>query len=83
VSEGRVSRPAGEQEVLMAAAESGSAGQPESDTEDDVKRKFREALERKKAQAEKRAGDSTKDSSKVHGRHGPAAGRRTFRRKSG
>jgi hypothetical protein len=66
----------------MAAA-SESAGQPESDTEDDVKRKFREALERKNAQAEKKAGDSAKDSSKVHGRHGPVGGRRTFRRKSG
>lgn len=75
--------PAGEQEVLMAAAASGSAGQPEPDSEDDVKRKFREALERKNAQAEKQAGDSAKDSSKVHGRHGPAGGRRTFRRKSG
>ncbi|HEU5160035.1 MAG TPA: DUF5302 domain-containing protein [Streptosporangiaceae bacterium] len=66
----------------MAAA-SEPAGQPESDTEDDVKRKFREALERKQAQAENRAGSNAKDASKVHGRHGPAGGRRTFRRKSG
>lgn len=66
----------------MAAAASESAGQPDGDAEDDVKRKFREALERKNAQA-KRAGDGAKDSSKVHGRHGPAGGRRTFRRKSG
>lgn len=67
----------------MAAAASGSEGQAESDTEDDVKRKFREALERKQAQAAKKAGENAKDSSKVHGRHGPAGGRRTFRRKSG
>jgi hypothetical protein len=67
----------------MAAGASESAGQPEPNAEDDVKRKFREALERKQAQAEKNSGNSAKDSSKVHGRHGPAGGRRTFRRKSG
>jgi hypothetical protein len=79
--------PAGEQEVLMAAAAAESAGQPEPEPEpepeDDVKRKFREALERKHAQADKKAGNNAKDASKVHGRHGPAGGRRTFRRKSG
>ncbi len=67
----------------MAAAASESADQPEPEPGDDVKRKFREALERKNAQADKKAEDSAKDSSKVHGRHGPAGGRRTFRRKSG
>jgi len=75
-------QPAGEQEVLMAAA-AAEPDQPESDTEKDVKRKFREALERKNAQADKKAESSARDSSKVHGRHGPAGGRRTFRRKSG
>jgi hypothetical protein len=68
----------------MAAAASQPAGQPEDpDPEDEVKRKFREALERKQAQADKRTGDGSKDSSKVHGTHGPAKGKRTFRRKSG
>lgn len=66
----------------MAAAASES-GQPGPDAEDDVKRKFREALERKNAQADKKAESSARDSSKVHGKHGPAGGRRTFRRKSG
>jgi hypothetical protein len=50
--------------------------------EDDVKRKFREALERKQAQrhrAEQSAGGSGKA---VHA-NGPAAGKRSFRRKSG
>jgi hypothetical protein len=52
--------------------------------EDDVKRKFREALERKRAQhPDKVAGDESGDQSKVHGSHGPAARRREFRRKSG
>jgi hypothetical protein len=67
----------------MAAASSESADQPDQDAEDDVKKKFREALERKQAQADKKAGETAKDSSKVHGKHGPAGGRRTFRRKSG
>jgi hypothetical protein len=68
----------------MAAAASEPAGQPEDpDTEDEVKRKFREALERKNAQSDKRTGGGPKDSSKVHGTHGRAGSKRTFRRKSG
>jgi len=51
-------------------------------TDDDVKARFREALERK--QARNRMGEEHADArSKVHDAHGPAAGRRTFRRKSG
>ncbi len=50
--------------------------------EDDMKRRFREALERKNAKA--KSGESHADaSSKIHGSHGPVGGRRTFRRKSG
>jgi hypothetical protein len=52
--------------------------------EDDLKRKFREALERKQAHA--REGDQHESGNgrgqHVHG-HGPAGGKRTFRRKSG
>jgi hypothetical protein len=52
--------------------------------EDDLKRKFREALERKRrAQADANAAGKGKDSSKVRSAHGPAASRRSFRRKSG
>jgi Family of unknown function (DUF5302) len=48
---------------------------------DEVKRKFREALERKhSAHASAEGADHT---GKVHGSHGPAASRRSFRRKSG
>jgi hypothetical protein len=48
---------------------------------DDMKRKFREALERKRgAHASAEGADHT---GKVHGTHGPAASRRSFRRKSG
>ncbi|MEU0521205.1 DUF5302 domain-containing protein [Streptosporangium sp. NPDC006007] len=57
--------------------------EPES-SEDELKRKFREALERKKlAQAELGGGGKGKGSSKIHGAHGPVGGKRSFRRKSG
>ncbi|GAA3102688.1 DUF5302 domain-containing protein [Streptosporangium carneum] len=57
--------------------------EPES-SEDELKRKFREALERKKlAQNEAAAGGKGKGSSKIHGAHGPVGGKRSFRRKSG
>jgi hypothetical protein len=68
----------------MAAA-GDHEGKPEgSDSDDEVKRKFREALNRKNAaQADKKAAGGPKDSSKVHGTHGPEGGKRTFRRKAG
>jgi hypothetical protein len=48
---------------------------------DETKRKFREALERKRSShATTEGADHT---GKVHGSHGPAASRRSFRRKSG
>ena len=48
---------------------------------DEMKRKFREALERKhRTHATAEGADHT---GKVHGTHGPAASRRSFRRKSG
>jgi hypothetical protein len=50
--------------------------------EDDVKRKFKEALERK--QAHVRSGsDHGNGGGKNQHAHGPAASKRTFRRKSG
>jgi hypothetical protein len=68
----------------MAAA-GDREGKPEGpDPEDDVKRKFREALNRKNAaQEDKKAAGGPKDSSKVHGTHGREGGKRTFRRKAG
>lgn len=52
--------------------------------EDDVKRKFREALARKQgAQHGSGAGGAGPDQSKIHGAHGRAGGPREFRRKSG
>jgi hypothetical protein len=67
------------QEVRMADA----ASEPER-AEDDVKRKFREALDRKRSkQADLNARQSARDGGKVHGAHGPAQSKRAFRRKSG
>ena len=54
----------------------------EEPQDDDVRARFRAALERKQAKA--KGGSSHADgSSKIHDAHGPAASRRTFRRKSG
>jgi hypothetical protein len=48
---------------------------------EDTKRKFREALERKRRTHT--TAESADHTGKVHGSHGPAASRRAFRRKSG
>ena len=50
---------------------------------DDMKRKFRAALDRKHAGHGGEAAGNGKSSGKVNGAHGPAAGKRSFRRKSG
>lgn len=54
----------------------------EPDPQDETKRKFREALERKKAKSGTGAGH--RDAGTKHSRtHGPLENRREFRRKSG
>jgi hypothetical protein len=84
------------QEVRMAVEQSGAEASPAPEAAeeeasphaeaakpdfDDMKRKFREALERKRgSHASAEGADHT---GKVHGSHGPAASRRSFRRKSG
>ena len=51
---------------------------------DDVKRKFREALERKQGRADRQAeAGEPGDHGKIHGAHGPESSQRSFRRKSG
>jgi len=50
---------------------------------DDVKDKFREALERKRGQQADQHAEELRDPSKIHGAHGAAGVKRTFRRKSG
>ena len=50
---------------------------------EEMKRKFREALERKRGPHGSANAEGAQDTGKVHGSHGPAASRRSFRRKSG
>lgn len=55
---------------------------PKPESSDAVKEKFREALERKRAHTTAR--ENHRDGrSKVNDAHGPAGGKREFRRKSG
>jgi hypothetical protein len=54
----------------------------QSDPSDETKRKFREALERKKAKAAGGAAHTDGPNKQSHA-HGPAEQRRSFRRKSG
>ncbi len=54
------------------------------DLEDEARRKFREALERKRAREAGTAGGlAGNNTGKVHGAHGPASTRRSFRRRGG
>jgi hypothetical protein len=66
-----------------AAQDAEKAGEQTPDL-DEVKRKFRAALDRKR---EASAGDGSaaggRDAGRIHGTHDRAGGRRTFRRKSG
>jgi hypothetical protein len=67
---------AGEQE----ADERGAGANPDLD---EMKRKFRAALDRKRGAHASANAEGAQDTGKVHGSHGPAASRRSFRRKSG
>ncbi|MFC4053275.1 DUF5302 domain-containing protein [Actinomadura syzygii] len=62
-----------------------SSGEPDNgeNAEDDVKRRFREALERKRGEEGKNTGGSGRSGSKVRGTHDRADRQRQFRRKSG
>jgi len=53
--------------------------------DEDLKRRFKEALDRKRGrQADQAGGDGDgKDSGRIHHTHGPAHSKRSFRRKSG
>jgi hypothetical protein len=80
---GRKSAPAApEGAAKRPAPPDDEAAPPEAG--DDLQRKFREALERKRAQqADSNAQRGGPGGGKVTGAHGPAQSRRSFRRKSG
>jgi hypothetical protein len=63
--------------------QAGHDAQGEAPDLDETKRKFREALERKHQVHTEGQGKGGKDGGKISGAHGPAASRRSFRRKSG
>jgi|GraSoiStandDraft_5_1057265.scaffolds.fasta_scaffold181291_2 hypothetical protein len=63
------------------AAEGAASPAPPKPDLNDTKRKFREALERKRGNHA--SAEGVDHTGKVHGSHGPAASRRSFRRKSG
>jgi Family of unknown function (DUF5302) len=72
-------------EPKPAAEPAAEASAPDADKPDldETKRKFREALERKQQAHNEGQGEGGREGSKIHGAHGPAASRRSFRRKSG
>jgi hypothetical protein len=80
--------PADAEQAAAGQAAPGPAGAQHGDDEskpdlDEVKRKFREALDRKRQVQAEGQGRGGQDTGKIHGAHGPAASRRSFRRKSG
>jgi len=67
-------------------AEKGQTGREAdaaADPDDDMRRKFRDALQRKHDGHGETAAGGDSGAGKIHGAHGPAANRREFRRKSG
>jgi len=76
-------KPAAGHEEAGHEAAGHEPGDGEKPDLDDVKRKFREALDRKKQFHTEGQGKGGHESGKVNGAHGPAASRRNFRRKSG
>lgn len=67
----------------MADAEQPDAAQEAAaDAAEDAKRRFKEALDRKTGKAAGQGGHA-EGTSRIHEEHGPAASRRTFRRKAG
>jgi len=50
---------------------------------EETKRKFREALERKKQRSQGKGTDHLDGESSIHSAHGPVSHQREFRRKSG
>jgi len=65
-----------------SAQEKGSAEAAQTGPSEDMKAKFRAALDKKHAHGGKDVSDDH-DRSKVHGAHGPAKAQQMFRRKSG
>jgi hypothetical protein len=74
---------AGSERAATAEAHAGGDGDQAKPDIDEVKRKFREALDRKRDAHAEGSGKGANESGKIHGAHGKEGGRRQFRRKSG
>lgn len=59
------------------------AGSDKAGTDNPEKAKFQQALARKREQAAARGAGAGGGGAKIHGEHGAAGGKRTFRRRSG
>ena len=80
--EDKAARP--ESPAAQAESGDGEDQHDEATSEDETLPRFREALERKRARDAGNAGAPPgKDAGRIHGAHGPAGQRRSFRRKSG
>ncbi|MET9019739.1 DUF5302 domain-containing protein [Actinopolymorpha sp. NPDC004070] len=79
------SKPARDADEVPGTQDGAEAPEATSgDAEDDVRRKFRESLERKRHQHREQTADGTgKASQKIQEGLAPPTGRRSFRRKSG
>lgn len=73
----------GEPELVTEAPTAQDDGDHVKQDMDEMKRKFREALDRKNQAHAEGQSSGSQDTGKIHGAHGPAASRRNFRRKSG
>ncbi|HEY6295859.1 MAG TPA: DUF5302 domain-containing protein [Streptosporangiaceae bacterium] len=84
-SQGSASTPHAPEDTASDAAAGPDVGAKPGAAADleDTKRKFREALERKRGAQTAANAEGAHDTGKVHGSHGPASTRRSFRRKSG
>ena len=78
-----MSRPPEAAEPANANARAGAGADEGKPDIDEVKRKFREALDRKRQAHAEGSDQGGRDPGKIHGAHGPAGSRRSFRRKSG
>jgi len=82
-SEARAAATEDKSETAAPEETAEAAEAPEASDLDETKRKFREALERKHQVHNDGQGKGGREGSKINGAHGPAAGHRNFRRKSG
>jgi Family of unknown function (DUF5302) len=77
------SAPESATDAKPSKADAGDGEEATGDADDDVRRKFRESLQRKKDHGDHRSAEGRGGRSQVQDGFGPAQRRRSFRRKSG